>query len=109
MVVFCWAMAGVANASAAGAINAAASAIMRGLNMRNSLIFDAVAFVGSPHGLPTPARAWPFGGGSGNDHGAHRDALPIGIDIEQVKRVAEHDHDEDPDHALVERAFAALE
>jgi hypothetical protein len=33
------------NATATGAINASASAIMRGLNMRNSLIFDAVGFL----------------------------------------------------------------
>ena len=55
MVIFCWPAAGAISASVGRTISAAASAIIRGLNMRNSLIFDAVALLD----LPIPAYRLP--------------------------------------------------
>src|SRR5438552_3072851 len=74
MVVFCWPAAGAISASVGRTISAAASTIIRGLNMRNSLIFfDAVAL------LDLPIRAYRLPREIGGLPGAARRIDPAAI------------------------------
>src|SRR5690349_15020880 len=44
-----------------------------------------------------------------DDDRANSHTLPVRVDIQKIEAIAEYDHDEDTDNALVERAFAAMQ